>query len=73
MKRPKTSSLSLKTRLNLAEQARDTYQEALEAIADILEDLGIIDGGNDDPEPDEPSNPFEGSLEIIPGTAEKVE
>jgi hypothetical protein len=71
MRKPKSSRLSLQTKLNHAEEARDAYREALEDIADILEDVGIL-------EPQDPENVGESDLpelepEIIPGTAEEVE
>lgn len=69
MKKPRSSRLSLQTQLNRAEEARDAYREALEDIADILEDVGML-------EPQEPDNLGEADLpepEIILRTAEEVE
>ena len=67
MRKPKTSRLSLQSTLNRVTEERDAFQQALEDIADILEDCGILESGEDveDPPDAEP--------DIIPGTAEEVE
>ena len=71
MKKPRSSRLSLQSTLNRVTEERDAFQQALEDIIDILEDVGML-------EPQEPENIGEDDLEplpedIIPGTAEKVE
>ena len=54
MKRPtkqtRTSRLSLQTKLAQVVEQRDAYLEALETIADVLEEVGILDPEEEDEE-----------------------
>ena len=72
VRKPKTSRLSLQTRLaqlqeenGVLQEENDDLRAALEDIADILEDCGILDSPEPDPEDD--------TFEIIPGTAEPID
>lgn len=58
---PRPSRLSQQTRLRKLEEENEGFREALESIADILEEYGIL----------EPQYPEE--EETIPETAEKDE
>lgn len=80
MRKPKSSRLSLQTTLNRVTEERDAFQQALEDIADILEDVGMLEpqepylddlGEHDGDEA--PEQPEETEPEVIDGTAEKVE
>ena len=72
-RQPRSSRLSLQIVLNRVTEERDAFQQALEDIADILEDVGILEPQDD------PENVGEGDLpelkepEIIQETAEEVE
>jgi hypothetical protein len=67
MRKPKSSRLSLQTILNRVTEERDAYAQALEDIADILEDVGILEPPENVGEEDLP----ELEPDIIPGTAEE--
>ncbi len=47
---PRSSRLSLQTKLAQVVEQRDAYLEALETIADILEDAGILDSAEEEEE-----------------------
>lgn len=53
------------------EEENEALRDALEQIADILEDVGILETQDEDNEDDPPDDP--GEPEVIEGTAEKVE
>lgn len=59
-KQPRSSRLSLQTKLQKMVEERDTYLEALEMIADILEEVGVLDGGEEDPGEEEPGEEEDG-------------
>ena len=65
MKRPtkqsRTSRLGLQTKIAQLAEQRDSYLEALETIADILEEVGILDP----PEEEEEATDPEEILEIL--------
>ena len=63
MKKPRSSRLSMTTKLLSLQRENEALREALETIADILEEVGILDGG--DEEEIEEIEP-----EIIEGAAE---
>ncbi len=48
MKRPRSSRLSLSTKLTQLQRENEALREALETIADILEEVGILDGGDEE-------------------------
>ena len=46
MKKPRSSRLSMTTKLTQLQRENETLREALETIADVLEDVGIL--GNEE-------------------------
>lgn len=49
---PRPSRLSMTTRLKQLEQENLDFREGLETIADVLEDLGILDPPEDEDDPE---------------------
>ena len=66
MKRPKTSRLSLQTRMKSLEQENQNYQDFIDDLMTLLEDYNFLEPEESELEEVQPE-------EIIPGTAEKVE
>ena len=69
MKKPRSSRLSLQAKLSQLQRENEALREALEAIADVLEEVGILEDG-EEAEGEEIPEP---EPEIISGTAEKTE
>ena len=67
--RPRQSRLSLQALTAQLKQQNEEFREALETIADVLEDVGILEGGEEEvelPEPEEEPTILEVMPDILP-------
>lgn len=70
--RKNPSNLSLKQQIHKLQDENEALREGLEQIADILEELGILEGESENPE-DDPSNLIEGEAEPTDETTQTAE
>ena len=61
MKKPRSSRLSMTTKLTQLQRENEALREALETIADVLEEVGILENEEEIEEIEEPE-----VIEILP-------
>lgn len=69
-RKARSSRLSLQTQLSQLKKENEEFRDALETIADVLEDVGILDSDEEDDEvePEDPSE--EEILSFVPAPAD---